>query len=130
MRRGGDWLRLSIVLLWLSSLAVSIVGVALAPSATFFLLPTRIWELATGAILALDYVPRITGPRLKEAAASIGLAMVVVPSLAYIERTPFPGLAALLPCIGTAMLLQVGRDDGTQISRLLGNRQKTAREQT
>lgn len=43
----------AIMLVTLTSLALSIWGVANAPTATFYLLPTRAWELLIGAVAAL-----------------------------------------------------------------------------
>src|SRR4029077_2890166 len=34
-----------------------------------------------------------------------GLACIVVPCLFYTKATPFPGLAALVPCFGTAAII-------------------------
>jgi len=121
-RRGVGTTCITLLLVWSLSLAISVAGVDLAPSAAFFLLPSRIWELTTGAILALDFVPRLRSPRVRDVAAVMGLLMVVVPCLTYTEKTPFPGLPALVPCIGTALLLQAGREVGNLVSRFLAQR--------
>jgi hypothetical protein len=44
-----------------------------------------------------------------------GLAMILAAALTYTSQTPFPGLAALLPCIGTAMIIT----SPSYVSRLL-----------
>src|SRR5688572_4392252 len=49
----------------------------LRPSATFYLLPFRAWELSLGAALALGAVPAITSQRLREVVAVLGLALLV-----------------------------------------------------
>lgn len=121
-KRGARTCRTTLLLLWALSLAVSIAGVNQAPSAAFFLLPSRIWELTTGAILALDFVPRFRSIREQNVAAAVGLLMVVVPCLTYTDRTPFPGLPALVPCIGTALLLQAGRETSNVVSIFLSQR--------
>ena len=121
-KRGARLTAVVVVALAASSLAVAVLLVDRAPSAAFFLLPTRMWELAVGAILALELLPDIRDSRLRQGAALIGLAMVVFPCFIYDERTAFPGLAALPPCLGTALLIQAGRDGRTAIGDVLSSR--------
>lgn len=121
-RRGERVLRFTLLILWVLSLVIAMVEVNLSPSAAFFLLPSRIWELSTGAILALDFLPRLRSARVREVTAAVGLFMVIVPCLAYTDRTPFPGIAALVPCIGTAFVLQAGREGDNAIARFLSKR--------
>ncbi len=118
-RRGPGTRRWAIVMLAALSLAVAVMWVDLAPAAAFFLLPARLWELALGAILALDLVPRLANARMRQSAAAAGLAMIIIPCLLYTERTPFPGLAALIPCLGTALVIQAGREGQTAVGALL-----------
>jgi len=90
----------------LVSLGISIWGVKAQPFATFFLLPTRAWELLLGSMLAvLPGTVVIRSAHLRELLSMVGLAGILGPVFFYGEQTPFPGLAALLPCLGTAMLI-------------------------
>ncbi|WP_082478826.1 MULTISPECIES: acyltransferase family protein [unclassified Methylobacterium] len=101
----------------LASLALGIVLTNSAPGANFYLLPTRAWELLVGALLAFaaDWTP----PRaLREAMATGGLGLVATAVLAYDEATPFPGLNALAPCLGAALLIAAGNGP-TAIGRVL-----------
>src|SRR5882724_53425 len=112
------------------SLALSIYGIHdfRFPSATFYLLPTRAWELLTGAIVAfLPALPGLLGRRVTRELLSLsGLALILYPVLFYTAETPFPGLAALPPCLGTALLILAnGRIDSkapTVIGRILSIR--------
>lgn len=94
------------VLLGLSaaSFAVSISWVKSAPDSAFYLLPSRAWELAIGSMLVFLASPpqsRI----LREALCAAGLFMILYACFSYDSSTRFPGAAALLPCIGTALLI-------------------------
>src|SRR5262245_24002873 len=105
---------LLIGLLLVASLCLSIWGTSAMPAATFFLLPTRAWELLLGSLLALL---AIAGPRSslqQEAAALGGLALIAASILLLSRQTPFPGLAALPPCLGTALLIWSGCGNRTQ----------------
>jgi peptidoglycan/LPS O-acetylase OafA/YrhL len=107
----------------LISFAFNLALLPIAPSATFFLLPTRLWELLAGALLAL-YPARIGSAWQKHAAAIAGVALIALPILRYNELTPFPGIAALPPVLGAAALILAGSFQGnshpaTPVTRLL-----------
>ncbi|HEX2274581.1 MAG TPA: acyltransferase family protein [Acidimicrobiales bacterium] len=78
----------------------------------FFSLPTRAWELAAGAVLALT-VPwlRRVPAWLATAGGWLGLALVGWSFVALGPFTPFPGTAALLPVGGTAAVIAFGCRD-------------------
>jgi peptidoglycan/LPS O-acetylase OafA/YrhL len=88
----------------------------------FFSLPTRAWELGIGALLAVGAVRLATLPRgLAAAAGWLGLGMIVASALLIDTSTPFPGTAALLPVLGTALAMLPGmRDKSVAPARHLG----------
>jgi peptidoglycan/LPS O-acetylase OafA/YrhL len=93
----------------LASFAWSVHGIARDPGATFYLLPTRAWELLVGALLAIRPVTALAVSRWRgELAAVLGLALILAPCVLYHPWTPFPGLAALPPVLGTALLIATG----------------------
>ena len=90
----------------LVSFGISIWGVKAQPFATFFLLPTRAWELLLGSMLAvLPATVLVRSAALRGLFCFAGLAGIFLPVFYYGEQTPFPGLAALPPCFGTALLI-------------------------
>lgn len=75
------------------------------PSVAYYLLPARMWELMLGAVLATGLVPQFKGRCLQEAAPLLGVVMIAS-SFFYIRTDMvFPGWVALVPCLGTAMVL-------------------------
>jgi peptidoglycan/LPS O-acetylase OafA/YrhL len=86
-----------------------VVCTNLYPSAAFYLLPTRAWELGLGVLIAILEVDRGAPARLSPTTAnilaSLGLAVIVLSVLVYTETTRFPGVAAALPTAGTACLI-------------------------
>lgn len=92
-------------------------GVTAAPTATFYLLHTRIWELLLGVLVSQIPAGLLKSRGLREALAVAALAAVVAPIFLYTWATPFPGLAAAAPCLGTAALLVVGAQGGSLVSR-------------
>ncbi|NVO25221.1 acyltransferase family protein [Donghicola mangrovi] len=97
------------------SFALSVFAVGPMPRASFYLLPTRFWELGAGALLAA--MPLRLAPRWAEGAGMAGFALLVAGIFGLNETLPFPGAAALLPVAGAALLIAAGGQGG--IGRLL-----------
>jgi peptidoglycan/LPS O-acetylase OafA/YrhL len=117
-QRGLIW---AIAALAAASLALSISMTVRLPVANFYLLPTRAWELLAGSMLANLAVAGIELPRrngLRSVIAWSGLALILGPVLFYDDTTPFPGLAAVPPVIGTVMIL-LAADANSSLGRLL-----------
>jgi len=90
----------------LLSFGLSIWGVKAQPFAAFFLLPTRAWELLLGSMLAvLPATAVVRSIAQRDILCLAGLAGIFLPVFFYGEQTPFPGLTALPPCLGTAVLI-------------------------
>ena len=91
------------------------------PRATFYWMPWRAFEFMIGAaVIWLETIAPPHGRLWPEVMAAVGLGMILVPFLAYGDHTPFPFPGALLPCIGTALLIWAGASRLT--SKLWTNR--------
>ena len=79
------------------------------PSASYYLAPTRAWELMLGALAAFAWMNarlRILGRGpLAELISSAGLALIVFSVFAYGPYTRIPGLYALAPTIGAVLVI-------------------------
>ena len=93
------------------SLAASVVAVAYDPQLAFFHTPFRLWQLGAGGLLALA-PPVFAGGRgqraRRDGAAALGLALMVGSIAFYSDQTPFPGLAAIPPTLGAALVIAAG----------------------
>lgn len=90
-----------------ASLLACVYASRVWPEGNFYLLPTRAWELLVGSSLALwtkSWSRPFVGRR-RQWIGWLGLAGVVAPVITFDDTTPFPGLAALLPVLGTAMII-------------------------
>ena len=103
------------------SLALSVATTEAMPTAAYYLLPWRAWELGIGALLALGVVPPLSNTATREATGLFGLALIIGAAVLITKETAFPGAAALAPTLGAAMLIHAGAGDGKQplASRLL-----------
>ncbi|MFF0818326.1 SGNH hydrolase domain-containing protein [Rhodococcus sp. NPDC003318] len=92
-----------------TSFAVSLAWTDTLPPWAFFSLPSRAWELAAGGLVALS----VHGwRRLPSSVAAVagwaGLALLVLACTRLGETTPYPGTAALLPVLGTVLVIGSG----------------------
>lgn len=74
----------------------------------FFSMPTRFWEFAVGVLLAFyenKRLPRSIKSFHANIISSIGIFLIVYSLLRFNTFTTFPGLSALLPVLGSALLI-------------------------
>ena len=86
-----------------ASLAASLLVTPDQPSTAFYWLHTRAWELFAGGLVYL--AGRRVPASMAFAVHTMGLAAVVVSVLVFNSRSAWPGVNALLPVAGAAMVL-------------------------
>lgn len=98
------WIFGSLIVIATLSLLVSQWGAYNRPTANFFLLPTRGWELAIGACIAFYFLYRTQATRaflphrfFDEALGLPGFLMIGYAIFMFDDATPFPGFYALIP---------------------------------
>lgn len=105
-----------------ASLSVSLAWTQTMPPWAFFSLPSRAWELAAGGLVALTAAHWRSLPPVCAALVGWGgLALILATGTQLGTATPYPGSAALLPVLGTALVIGAGcaiPDLG--VGRLLG----------
>ncbi len=114
--------RIALGVFVLAGFAISLIMMNHAPSAVFYLSPYRAWQFAAGGLLALllhDHEGEGRAWALPTPLAVIatlgGLALV---SYGFVAVSPknFPGTAALIPTIGTLLIILGG---STPVSRVI-----------
>jgi peptidoglycan/LPS O-acetylase OafA/YrhL len=79
------------------------------PTPAYFSTFTRAWELALGAGLATVMLQlRALPATVRLVLGWSGLAAIAAAAVLFDDGTPFPGSAALVPCVGAAMLIAAG----------------------
>lgn len=111
-----------LIAICLVSLAVSVWATQRYPSANFYFSITRAWELGIGSVLAFGIANRLRHRAIAETVAALGLAALVYSVTTYDAGTAFPGLAAVIPCLGAAAIIWSGTQQDTFVSRMLSNR--------
>jgi peptidoglycan/LPS O-acetylase OafA/YrhL len=94
------------------SFALNVAQVKANAAATFYLPQTRFWELLMGAALAAYYQHRAERESpgwAANARSAIGILCVGAGILTITETFPFPGWWALLPTLGTSLVISAGQ---------------------
>lgn len=114
----------ALLTIFIASLSASQWGAYNYPDFAFYMLPTRAWELAMGAGVAFYYGQDNIKQHescLAQWGSLLGLSMIVLSVFLYNKDTPFPGVYALVPTIGAALII-VYATHRTWTGRLLGSK--------
>lgn len=112
-------LRELILTLFVISLGLSAYVVMHDEKSAFYMPYTRAWELLLGTVLSLGLWPKMRTAATRNIATLIGAGMIAWSVLRYTSHTTFPGPAALLPCVGTALIIGAGEQGTSLVSRCL-----------
>ena len=106
-RLGIKWVLILLLVVFFISLGVAQWSAYNKPSASFYLLPTRGWELLVGVFAAiyLKYNTHLKSHTLNQALSLLGFGMIIYSIVVFDKTTPFPSLYALIPTIGTGLLI-------------------------
>jgi peptidoglycan/LPS O-acetylase OafA/YrhL len=113
-RRGARSLAWAATVLALASVLACVVLTPIRPTEAFYLPLTRIWELLIGSGLAIvmtgrsDATPAGPVGARAHAMGVAGVVAMLVAVFGFGRGTTFPGIAALLPTAGAALLIAAG----------------------
>ncbi len=109
---------------FLLALGVSEYGALHYRAAAYYLMPTRAFELLIGALLVAFPTVRLSAvPRIGALILSVsGICLIVYSSLFFSKGIWFPGLNALFPCLGTALVILFTHSDTPIVGSMLTNR--------
>jgi peptidoglycan/LPS O-acetylase OafA/YrhL len=103
--RWRGWLGL-IAVVGAGSLVLDLVETPRNASAAFYLPTPRAWEFMIGAMLAHPRLGRAT--KIGDAAGSLGVVLLGGSILLLNRGLPYPGWRAILPTLGTALVIAAG----------------------
>lgn len=94
------------------------------PSFSFYMMPTRFWELLSGSLLAILLIKRSQltwSTRLQATMPAVGLLLVIASLCLFDIETRHPGFLTLIPILGTVLIVCFsGGSDW--VTKLLSNR--------
>lgn len=97
-----------------ASFGLALYWMAVAPPKAFFFPLARAWEFGVGAVLALYPATlqalraRLGAPYRRHLVEGAGLALILSAALLFDGDTRFPGIAALPPVLGAALVIAAG----------------------
>jgi peptidoglycan/LPS O-acetylase OafA/YrhL len=113
-RSGQKFILPVIFITALISLVLAQIATQSYPIASFFLLPSRAWELAIGALVAIALFNKgasdenafpYVGPKSNELLSALGFVLIVISLFLLNNQTPHPGFYTLLPTVGAALVI-------------------------
>lgn len=106
--------------IFIFSFALSLYWTHSSPLFAFYLMPSRAWQFALGAVVFLAVGSpafRVHSPLVRSVwlriSGWLGLAMILLAAWFIHRTTPYPGAWALLPTVGAALVLAAGANDAT-----------------
>lgn len=108
-----------ILVIAIPSFLWSVIYTGSNPEQAFFVTPTRVWELAIGALVAIGatkwaHISR----RAAEVLGWGGLTVIVLGAFLIDSSTPWPSYWALVPTLGTAAVIIAGFKPDNSCSRV------------
>ena len=83
-------------------------------AAAFYLSPLRAWEFLIGGLALFAHRWSPVGFGWRCACAGAGSLLMLIPVVAFTAETRFPGLHALVPCVGAALFMIAFNREGTR----------------
>lgn len=107
---GLNRLPYAICILFIGSFSWSVYKSYVDPNYAFYLLPSRAWEMMLGGLAF--YLSRTDFlDRYKNNIFYIGLTLILLAIFVYDPETRWPGVAALLPTLGTGLVIYAGKNN-------------------
>lgn len=115
-----------VILLWLAlSLYWSLTITPHKPTAAFYLLKSRGWELLAGGVVYLWANNVSMKANLKRVLEGFGFLLIILSIFLFDQNSQWPGWRAIVPVLGTALVLVAARQDswwtGSKLAQWLGD---------
>jgi peptidoglycan/LPS O-acetylase OafA/YrhL len=119
-------LMIGLLVLFVASLALNLIVTFSKPTAAFYLLPSRSWELAAGGLVYLIASKGWASEAMRSKGFWLGWLLVIA-SFAFIEESmAWPGYWAILPVLGASLIILGQREDcfltNNPVAQWLGDR--------
>lgn len=97
-----------------ASLLLGVSAVTSDPVAAFYSPLPRLWEFLAGGALAAESgrIDRCLGTGTRRIRSAAGLALIAIAILVFDKDFAFPGWWALLPVVGTFLVISAGSEQG------------------
>ena len=100
----------AISLVVIASFAYGVYLTSAEPAIAYFSTMVRAWEFGVGAIAA--FLPRVQGMSRQKLYFSLGISTIFAAAFLINTETEFPGVAAVIPVLGTFLVIVAGLNSG------------------
>lgn len=111
--------------LFAASLVLALYLTPKMPTASFFLLPTRAWEMLAGGLIFLFFNKINLTQQRSTAIELIGFAFIALSVVSFTGSTPWPSYSAILPVLGAFLILLASNQKSlltnNKVAQFLGN---------
>jgi len=114
---GDQKTRLALVGLCICSLIASIFVAGANPVFSFYMLPTRAWEMIAGGLVFLFPIGLSRG--IRAAFEGLGLTFILAGVYLFSEQDLWPGYFAILPVLGSALVIYANTNSVVSSNRAL-----------
>lgn len=112
-------------LVFIASLALSMLVSARHSAFAFYLLPARTWEMLAGSLVYFLSGHLYLRPLTRRVLELLGFALIIAAVVIFDVRSVWPGWYALVPVLGSALVILAARQtsiwSGTRVAQWLGN---------
>lgn len=116
---GRKFLFASLVIITLASLALSQYYVSMSSAGSYFYMPMRMFELSLGGLLVFSK-SKNNNKISSNVFFVLGILLVIYSAIKFSDITPFPGINALVPCVGAMLCIYYGNSNYS--GKLLNNK--------
>lgn len=123
-RSGKKWMLFFWVFSFFCSLFLAQLTVHQMPVATFYLLPTRCWELILGMLAGIylfNNNSNIFDKSVREIGSLCGIGLIIYSFFSFSIKTPSPSFYTLLPVVGSVLIIIFSNCD-TFTGRILSSK--------
>lgn len=118
-------LKISLVAMLIVSFILSVFVTNINPSAAFYLLPTRAWEMLFGGLIYLFFDKTLLSKKASLSLELIGFALIFSSVVFFSTKTLWPSYNALVPVFGTFLVLIAANNNSfltkNRVAQFIGN---------
>lgn len=114
---GDQKTKIAVVVLFAISLAASILVTTSHPVYSFYMLPTRAWEMLCGGVVFL--FPVAISGRTRTVSEVVGITLILLSTFIFTDNDLWPGYLAILPVFGTALVISANTNSAFSRNRLI-----------
>ncbi|WP_180163618.1 acyltransferase family protein [Acinetobacter sp. YH12069] len=125
IKQNKNAIKIAFTGLFATSLMLAIYLTPKMATASFFLLPTRAWEMLAGGLIFLFFSKTSLTQKHSTLIELVGFGLITISVISFTGSTPWPSYNAILPVLGAFLILLASNQNSiltnNKIAQFLGN---------